>query len=315
MIAKVINQLEDLFKNYNCNRYLIHEKAVSILEEASKNNEFLFDAIRQNLADPMFLQRNRHYPTLSLPIVESAEFSLVINIFPPLPSRRTDISFQSIHHHGSLLLSTVGVFGPGYSSIVFKKGFVIDEITLITDMIIEKEYQNALSKVEFIDSYQPHIVFYPQNFSATIAFWCDDKPKLKESIKKLKWVNQIKKPARKIVSFLGLSNFFGINKVEFFDFFVEENNIKALKDRLSYDKVGDNENFVQNIFSFIQQTGFKDKIFLENLYSKSEVSDLTKHFIKKILNEEKIIDNFFNGHLDIEKVNIQKSRIIHLKNN
>src|ERR1700731_573097 len=104
-------------------RYAAHERCKPILEEMAVSKEFLFDIIRENLSDAKFLARRRTYPTLSLNIVDSSDFTFVVNVFPSLPDKRTNISFQSIHPHGSLLLSTVGAMGPGYQSMIFKKEF------------------------------------------------------------------------------------------------------------------------------------------------------------------------------------------------
>jgi hypothetical protein len=308
MKEQIINQLKALFQKYD-DRYMVHSEAAPILENASRDQTFLYDVIRLNLSDPAFLQKKRHYPTLSMPVVESPEFSLVVNIFPSLPSKDTDISFQSIHHHGSLLLTTVGAFGPGYGSIVFKKNYSIDPATGITKMEIEKEYQNILSKAEFIDARQPHIVFYPTDFSATYAFWCNKKITAKESLKKFPLINKLKKPAAKIISKMGLGNLIGINKVEYFDFYIDSNNVIALKERLAYEKEGDNENFLQNIFSFIQQTGFKDEKFLRELMMKENTPEAALKWIEKLLTGENISPVFYDGHLNIPKVNLSKKEL------
>jgi hypothetical protein len=292
-------------------RYEVHARCKPILEKLTASPDFLYSVIRQNLRDPAFLSKKRHYSTLSMTISESPEFSFVVNIFPPLPNRQTDISFQSIHHHGSLLLSTASVFGPGYESILFKKGYSINFDTGQTDMQIDKQYQNQIGKVEFVDANQPHIVFYPSNFSATYALWCDKtKKNTKEALKKIGLINRIKKPLAKLINRVGLGKYFGLNKAEYFDFYVENGAIKALKNRLEYDQSGDNDNFLRNIFAFIQQTGFNDTAFLTDFLNRADVPDTAKKYARMLIEGKTVTDDFYDGHLNVPYVNLKREDIL-----
>ena len=313
MKHQLVDELKQIFAN-NANRYEAHVKCKPVLEKMASSKEFLFEVIKFNLSNTVFLQRKRSYSTLSMSICESNEFSFVVNIFPPLPDRATDISFQSIHHHGSLILCTVAAFGPGYESILFKKGYNIDKTTGETKMEIEKKYQNETGKVEFVDTYQPHIVFYPKNFSATFALWCDAKKTTKDVAKKIGILKKIKKPITWMLQKLGLSGLMGINNIEYFDFYVEGNKIIALKERLAYTEEGSNENFLQNIFCFIQKVGFKDKQFLESLLQLKSTSNIAKKFLSQLLYEETVSDQFFEGHLNIPKVNLKRPDILAIYN-
>ncbi|WCT11871.1 hypothetical protein [Mucilaginibacter jinjuensis] len=304
-----LNELRQIVKN-EPDRYAVHAKCKPLLEKMSISKEFLYDIIRQNLSTPEYLLRKRTYPTLSMVIEENNDFSFVVNIFPSLPDKKADVSFQSIHHHGSLLLSTVGAFGPGYQSILFKKGYSINKETGDAKMEIAKQYQNKIGVVEFVDCYQPHIVFYPVDITATYAFWCDDKKKAKEAIKKIGLLKRIRKPAAKLINSLGLSKILGLNKIEYFDFYVDQNKVIALKDRLAYDVVGSNDNFLKNIFFFIQQTGFADKDFLAQLSQAEHVPAGARIYIDKLIKGERIEDEFFSGHLDIPKVNLKQQDVL-----
>lgn len=309
MIQESLATIKKIFAETD-DRYEVQARCKPILEKLSGSRDFLYSVIRQNLSDQAFLNKKRHYSTLSMTISESPEFSFVMNIFPPLPDRQTDISFQSIHHHGTLLLSTVSVFGPGYESILFKKGYSIDPVTRQTDMQIDKQYQNQPGKVEFVDARQPHIVFYPSDFSATYALWCDKTKSTKESLKKIGLINNIKKPLAKLIHRAGLGKHFGLNKAEYFDFYIENNTIKALKDRLAYDQAGDNENFLRNIFAFVQQTGFNDTAFLTGLLNRAGTQDTAQKYIRMLLNGQTVTDEFYEGHLNIPYVNLHRDDIL-----
>ena len=308
MKNELTNEIREIFAKQK-DRYLAHKMCKPILEKMANSIDVLQDIIKENLSSPDFLLKRRHYSTLSMNIFESPEFSFVMNIFPPLPDRNTEVSFQSIHHHGSLLLSTVSAFGPGYESIVFKQNFEIDFKTGITNMEVEKVYQNEFGKVEFIDSNQPHVVFYPKDFSATYALWCDNKSSKKEALKKLDVFKSIKKPLSKLINKTGLGKFLGLNDVQYFDFYVEEEKIMALKNRVTYNDVADNDNFLQNIFCFIQKTKFSDVPFLTQLMNNKKTPENSLKFIKMLLNDEPISDNFYNGHLNIKYVNLNKNEI------
>lgn len=305
-----LNKINSFFKDKNNSKYIAHKKAQDILLRMSSDQQILFEIIRRNLNDPEFLMKTRHYPTLAMLIFEDNNFSFYLNIFPPHPSRRTDISSQSIHHHGKLILSTVSAFGPGYNSILFKKGFSIDFESCLTKMEIEKDYQNQLNEVSFVDESQPHIVFYPIDFSGTYALWSDFENSTKDVVKRIGVINKFKKPIAKVINYLGLARTFGLNKIEFFDFYVENEKIKAMKERERYMADGGNENFLQNIFCFIQKTGFNDVEFLERLYNKESTPSPAKKYIKMLLAQEEIQDVFFDGHLNIEKVNLLKNDIL-----
>ena len=119
----------------------------------------------------------------------------------------------------------------------------------------------------------------------------------------------IKKPLYKLINKTGLGKFLGLNDVQYFDFYVEEEKIMALKNRVTYNDVADNDNFLQNIFCFIQKTKFRDVPFLTQLINNKKTPVNSLKFIKMLLNDEPISDNFYNGHMNIKYVNLNKNEI------
>lgn len=113
-----------------------------------------------------------------------------------------------------------------------------------------------------------------------------------------------------MISLLGLSGTLGINKVNYFDFYVENNEIKAMKEREAYELQGSNDNFLQNIFCFIQKTGFSDILFLNNLYNNPAIPHTAKKYVAKLLNNETIPDLFYEGHLNVPQVNLRKEEVL-----
>ena len=309
-LDKFLTQIKSIFVEYSNDRYLAHKKAQEILGFMAKDKRVLYDIIKKNISNPNYLKKERHYSTLSMIIGEEIDFTFYFNIFPPLPDKRTDISFQSIHHHGNLLLSTVSAFGPGYNSILFKKGFNINLETRKTKMEVEYDYQNKLYDVSFVDAAQPHIVFYPTDFSGTYALWSDYKKSTKDIAKNIGFIRKFKKPLAKILTVLGLAEIVGLNKIEYLDFFVRNKSIIAMKEREAYMEKGDNDNFLQNIFCFIQRTDFYDKPFLEELIGLKTTPKEAKKYINMLIEKKTISDVFFEGHLNVAKVNLLKQDII-----
>lgn len=304
-----IEEIRHIF-NSNSDRYICHQLAAPILVELSKDKNFIFEIVKKNLTNKQFLSRPRHYSTLAFDIYETEQFSILINIFPPLPDRSVDTTFQSIHHHGSLLLSTVGFHGSSYSSIIYKKGFTIDKKTQETNLEIEEYYQNKNHEVKFCDAYQPHVVFYPNEFSSTIVLWSDFESRAKDNLKKIPLIARFKKPLGKLIRKLRMEGVVGINKIENFDFYRTNGVYYALKQRLAYDDVCDNTNFLQNIFAFIQSYGFNDISFLSHLKLNPDFPKSSIYLIDKLISGERIPDSFCEKHVDIPFVNLKRKDLL-----
>jgi hypothetical protein len=303
-----IQKLISAFKSEDY--YQSHKDITEILKSLVLDNVFLFEIIRYNLSKPDFLRRKRHYPTLSMVIAENENFSFVANLWLPLPNKETDTSFQSIHHHGNLLLSTISAYGPGYNSILFKKGFKIYKETEETEMVVDKIYHNSLNHLEFIDANTPHVVFYPTDFSITYALWSADKPmKAKAALKKMGILKAIKKPLLQLLKIFRLDSLLGLNTVTYFDFHPSGGKLKAMKDRVGYPE-GSNGNFLQNIFYILQKVGFDDRQFLESLKKDPKITRDAHTWIDKFLKGEEINPKFEDIHLNVPKVNLLKKDIL-----
>ncbi|MBD0367510.1 MAG: hypothetical protein ICV53_15590, partial [Flavisolibacter sp.] len=248
-----LDQLKVIFRE---NDYRVaHEKAKSILLSMAKDKRVLFDIIRQNLSAPGFFSQKRINPVIAFEIIKNKDFSITAHCWMPLPDRATNMTHQSVHHHGRLLLTSVSPFGEGYESIIFKKGYELNKEEGIAKMQIEKIYKNPCHNIEFIDSFTPHVVFYPGDFSITYAMWSyDKKDGLIATLRQSKFMQSNKKIVMNVLRKLGVLNRIGVNVLEYFDFYPEKKQLNALKDRVMY-PVGSNENFVHNIFYILQRIG------------------------------------------------------------
>jgi hypothetical protein len=286
-----------------------HEQAQPLLSQMVSDESFLIEIAKDNLKQPNFLRKTRHYPTLAMQIFENADFHLVANLWPKLPEGEKSRSHQSIHHHGRLLLSTAAAFGPGYETIIFKQGFVTNPQTNETAMSIDRISHHQWGQIDFVDTYQPHLVFYPPDFSITYALWSKDKKSSVDGIKKQKWVQNFKQPLTKIIKSLGLTEFANVNVVENFDFYPEGQKLFLLKDRLTYSN-GTNENFLQNIFWGLQKIGFKDFEFLRDLMHNPHITSNAHPWIKRFMAHETIDPKFESAHLFVPRVTLFKDEVL-----
>ena len=308
-LNQFISEISAIFKAEK-DRYEAHKKAAPILKQMGADKEVLFDIFRKNLSNDEFINRVRHYPTLAFEIHQDKNVAINGNCFMPLPDRSGELSFQSIHHHGKLLLTTVAAFGPGYESILFKKGFTIDKENQTASMSIEKNYQFVNGNLEFIDADQPHIVFFPSDASITYAMWAYSRQNsFVKALKDNVVIKKFKGSIRKVLNNLGLLKSIGINAIENLDFYPEKGQIRVLKNRLGF-KEGTNENFLTNVFYVLQKAGFKDHDFLIELKKKHPSKAYLQKLIDKLLDDEPIKDEFYDFHKNVKFVNLSKSEIL-----
>ena len=304
-----VEELRSIFSQPDL--YEAHEKCVPVMDAMARDRDFFPGVIRGCLSDPQYLDQVRHYPTLAFPIEENEDFTLVANVFLPLPDGNRDLSFQSIHHHGQLILTTVSAFGAGYESIVFKPGYSIDTETGLTDMQMDRFYQNEIHNLAFIDKLTPHVVFYPESVSITLALWSREKHEALDKMKKMKVLQSVKKPLKRIIEMAGLNAAVGLNEVDYNDFYPEDGKIWGLKGRLGYPE-GTNENWLRNVFSVVQQYGFDDMDFLRQLKADCEArgQSAPSPWIDRLLAGETIDLEFEPSHLNVDKVNLSKREIL-----
>jgi hypothetical protein len=278
----------------------------------AKDKEVLFEIVRRNLSSPKFFTKKRINPVIAFNVTQNKHFSITAHCWMPLPDRAVNITHQSVHHHGRLLLTSVSPFGDGYESIIFKKDYGLNKEEGVANMRIEKIYKNPQHNIEFVDSFTPHVVFYPNDFSITYAMWSyDKKDGWIAALRRSKWVQTNKKLLLKVLGKLSLLSKAGVNVLEYFDFYPEASRLKALKERVMY-PVGSNENFVWNVFYILQRIGFTDKDFIRKTGSQlaKEEFSVIEEPMDRFLNDEPIQDVFDPVHLNIPKINFSKEELL-----
>jgi hypothetical protein len=308
-LTEYLEKLNVLFSNNN-DLYKAHELSKGILKEMADNTELFHEIIKKNLMKEGFLLSKRNNPVIALEIEKTSSYTLVANCWMPLPDGNTNLTHQSIHHHGGLLLTSVAPVGPGYSSIIFKKGYKIKEDQTV-DITIDKDYSNTKGNLEFVDTFTPHVVFYPSEFSVTYALWSETKSSLLSKWKKNASVQKYKTQIKKILTLLGLRKKIGLNVIENFDFYPANGKILSMKERVVY-PVGSNENFLKNIFYIFQKTGFNDCEFLKNLklHKSKEEYEKFDTLLKDFLLDKEFQNEFEPFHLGINKINFTREELL-----
>ena len=305
-----ISELKKIFSE-NQDRYKAHELSRPILLELASDQRYFRQIIEKNLGFPEFGNQKRITPVVALDIEVNDMFSFLAHCWLPQPDRDTEMSNQSIHHHGDLLLTSVASLGPGYDSILFKKGFSFDKESLLASMEIEKVYKNPYMNIEFIDVNTPHIVFYPDSLSVTYALWSNYKPKTNEKFRKFGFLQKNRRKIRKLMDMLNLSKAFDLNSYHYVDFFPSEGKVYVMKDRIRY-PLGSADSFAHGFFAILDQVGYDNFDLLEEMLvkHKNENSALYEKLIAKLRNGEKIEDHYEESHLNIAKVNIKKDEVL-----
>lgn len=240
-------------------RIKAHEQAGVILQEMAADSGVLHDIICQGVEAPDFFKLKRINPVIAFKVGEDRAYHLIAHLWLPLDNGASDLTHQSVHHHGSLLLSSVSAWGPGYESVLFKPGFRVvsdqGEDAGLTEMQIDKIYKNPKGHLEFLGPRTPHVVFFPSSFTVTYALWSDERERSSSWLKRLPGVQKYKKFIKSHLQRAGLASQLGLNVVENLDFFPSNGRLIRMKERVNY-PAGSSENFYQNLFHSLQEMNF-----------------------------------------------------------
>lgn len=251
IVAEYQSEFEKAFTTGNYRQ--AHKDLQIVLEKMVADNVILFEVISRSLQDPSFLKSVRINPVIAIPMMQTADFTLVANCWIPRPDGNTEISHQSIHHHGNLILTSASAFGEGYESILFKK--LPPDDFAVQNIKIDKTYKNPRGQIEFVDSYTPHIVFYPRKVSVTYALWSREAPLRSKNLAKSSVLQKFRKPIKKTLELLRLSKALGLNQEVDLDFSVRGSQLVRLGRRIKY-QPGSNENFLQALHYLLKEIGF-----------------------------------------------------------
>jgi hypothetical protein len=187
--------------------------------------------------------------------VSNPYFDLIINCWIPLPDRRTDLSTKAIHHHGTLLLSTATIFGPGYEHWLFTRPRPMPGSTTMHRMEALDVARHGLGHVAFVDAYVPHLPVYPPDLSLTLALWSDSRPTTAlHHIKRMQLFRGREAQLRAMAVRLGLRGALALKVVEGFDFHPLPGGFEIIPDRREF-PLGPNADHLQSLLHVLQRTG------------------------------------------------------------
>lgn len=251
-----VTELVAIFKRAP-NKHEAHARSRRVLLDMASDRANLRSALAVEIQRPGGLN-TRHFPSVALPIADNAYFNLVANCFLPLPGGVTNVTTNSVHHHGHLLLTTVTAFGPGYGHWRFTTPKRIHpEQDVFSFELIDREV-HAAGHAAFVDAFMPHAVMFPPSLTVTFALWSSqNEVTWRDHLKRVPSVDAHRKSLLRIVRRLGLANALRLNVDDYFDYYPVQNGFQGMRKRIQFER-GPNEDFLFTLFHILQQTGNED---------------------------------------------------------
>jgi hypothetical protein len=265
------NELLAIFRRAP-SRHQAHEESRSVLLDMAGDPACLRAALAAEMARPGGLN-TRHYPSVLLPIARNAYFDLVANCFLPLPSGETDVTANSIHHHGHLLLTTATTFGPGYEHWRFTSPRPIPGAPDVFAIELRDREIHRLHHLAFVDSFMPHAVMFPPSLTVTFALWCSrDDVTWRDHVKRWRLVDAHGGWLKQAAHRFGLAGSLGMNVECYVDYYPVEHGFRGMPERIQF-KRGPNEDFLHTFFHILQQTRNEDLALDDQLRARASLDN------------------------------------------
>jgi hypothetical protein len=252
-MERYISELTRIFKETR-DKHEAHRQAQNVLQDICGDHGFIAAVLRRHLSKPETLNA-KNYPVVAFDIEFNPYYWLVANCWIPLPGRETHVSTKAIHHHGRLLLTTATVFGPGYEHWLFTKPVMMDPARELFSTQVTERRLHSLHDVALVDAYVPHLPFYPERLTITLALWSSNSPTTwKDRVKRIPLLKKNETVLKRIARRARLAGKLDLNIVEYFDFYPTDQGFRGMKERVEYER-GPNEDHLQSLFHILQQTG------------------------------------------------------------
>lgn len=250
---RYIQQLIAVFKS-SANKHQAHERSQAILQEMSGDSTVLCNALEGHV-----LRRGGlcggNYPVLSALVESNPYFDLVANSWIPLPDRSTDVSTKAIHHHGTMLMTSVTAFGPGYEHWLFTQPAEVDPELELFEMDVLNRGPHPLHSVGFVDAYEAHVPMYVSDLTVTLALWSNrERTTWRDYVKRIRLLQRNSAALRKLATKAGLAESLELKNVEYFDFHPSESGFVGMRDRTEF-PLGPNADYLHSLFYVLQRTG------------------------------------------------------------
>jgi hypothetical protein len=305
-----------LEKQYQ-DRREFHKHVEPVLEEMGRDDEFLKMVIRRNFEDPGYLaQKWSLYNIPFFYIYETADFNLKIHFFPGMKNFVKGTAAHCIHHHNNYILTTAAIFGPGYEAMLFDKNIVMNPVTHETNLKLHKYFSQGDFPVHSVEAWQPHLVYNPQSFSATLQLWTPDEKRATDNLRTNPFLKAIKMPLRKIIYALGLEKKFGIAARKTFQWYPVGKHFMAIEENQYFEPTRKatgpevNSYSMQTVFYFIQQRNLGDTGLLKRMKDNSSTPSYYLPYIEKLIQGEQIPVTYCKESLNIPQQNYKMQDVL-----
>jgi hypothetical protein len=302
-------ELVRIFKRAS-SKHEAHQQSRQVLLDMAYDPACLRSALAAEIGRPGGLN-TRHFPSLALPIANNVHFNLVANCFLPLPSGATNITTNSVHHHGHLLLTTVTAFGPGYEHWRFTTPRRIDgDQDLFSIALIDRE-RHGSGHAAFVDSFMPHAVIFPPSLTVTFALWSSQNAVTwRDHLKTVPGLQAHRDSLLGIVKRLGMWNAMGLNVDGYFDYYPAQRGFKGMRKRIQFER-GSNEDFLFTLFHILQQTSNEDLAPDDELLARVPVDNpsLVRRLAQQMKHGASIESRFSEGIHWLEHMNFSVEEI------
>jgi hypothetical protein len=246
-------ELVRIFRS-SATKHEANARATPVLEQLSRDPAFLSAVIAKYLTTPGALDK-KNYPVVGMDIALNPWFGLVANCWIPLPGRETNISTKAIHHHGTMLLSTATLWGPGYEHWMFSMPEPVSEASDVYTMKLLEAAPHPRHHVAFVDKWTAHAPLYPEALSITLALWSNSTPTTwRDRVKRLRMFKGRENQLRQLAVNLGLKKGLDLKVVDSFDFYPDGEGFRVIRERKEF-PLGPNDDHVSSVFHVVQQTG------------------------------------------------------------
>lgn len=290
-------ETEKLHKQFP-DRSEFHTAMEPLLVKMGTDKDFLKLVVKRNFEDPGYLGfQFSMYNVPFLFIKETDDYNVKIHLFPPHPEKKDGIAAHCIHHHNNYILTTYAMHGSGYESFLFKKDYPMNEASGEVDLKLHKHFHQKDWNPSRVDSWEPHLVFIPEELSSTLLVWTPDKIRATDKLRNNPVLKPFKKVLSKAINTLGMASQFGIAEDgKKFQFYVKDGKFRAIEEDEYFAPTraekGDHVNnfCMQQVFALIQRMDIVEEEFWNNMLAKSSTPEFYKPYINMMLSGERIPD-------------------------
>lgn len=283
-----------------------HAHSEALLRQMGDDDAFLKLVLKRNFLDPGYL--NQKWSLYNIPflyIYETPDFYLKIHFFPTMKTYVPGTAAHCIHHHNNYILTTAAIFGSGYETLLFEKHPFTDTRTLRSNLKIHRHFTQKEKPVHRIDAWEPHLVFNPERFSATLQLWTPDRKRPTDQLRANPFLKAIKDPLRKLIYMLGMEKRFGIAAQHTYQWYPVENHFKAIEENDYFEPtrkaVGPEVDAysMQTVFYFVQNRGLTDHELLTEVINHPDTPAYYKPFILDVLENRPISETYCKDYINI----------------